>query len=333
MFALLAVFTVIGCTSLRENGINPANGEAAVRAEPVVQFAVADGKPLSSGIHGITIRCISTRERRYVGAPDLKQCMYVSADVTTLDLEANQTKRDEVLAYLLNLSDHNCATFMSRAFASKAGIETTRGTLKDIMTGLSAALAAHAPGASSVLGLANLAFGSSVDNFDRNYYVDKAFSAMENAIGAERARIRADISQNRTHNVVSAVNPTSKKTIPGYTMADALSDLVEYDQACSIQRGVRKLSEIAATDKKQQENNVDQAEGRKTESQLTAQSQMQTADDFSGLTAARLKQEQELAAKEAQIAAREKQLASDQASLKAKEDALAAKEQAKNKKK
>src|SRR4051812_17247078 len=168
---LTLLLAAAGCANFRESRFNPANSEVTVRSEPVVQFGVVPGEPMASPFEGVTVRCIATREQQYRDAPKFSQCMYMSADITKIKLDADKKMRNQVLSYLLNLSDHNCATFMARAFATKAGVEATRGTLKDLMTGLSAALAAHAPGPSSVLGLANLAFGSSVDNFDRNYYV------------------------------------------------------------------------------------------------------------------------------------------------------------------
>lgn len=148
-----------------------------------------------------------------------------SADLTTL--------RNSHVSFLLNISDHNCTTFLNRAFASKSGVDTTSRTFNDILTGLSAATANAQPHAAAGLSVANLVIGKTVDNVNSTYYFEKTFQALAASIHAERNGIKTELKKNLTDDIGK------------FTIYDALALVHKYDNACSIRVGLEKLQGIA----------------------------------------------------------------------------------------
>ncbi|MED5597191.1 hypothetical protein [Janthinobacterium sp. P210006] len=174
------------------------------------------------------------------------QCLYRSVDKdtllpyfkltsTTIDggNAALAYKRDVYIAYLMSVADQNCSNFLGRAFANKTSVDSLRGTLNDVLTGSTAAIATSAPPTAAALALTNLVTNKSIDNFNQSFYFEKTFSAMRSAIISLRSELRIQIQSNMSKNYRA------------YSISDAMSDMTRYDEGCSIMAGVNKLQQLA----------------------------------------------------------------------------------------
>lgn len=237
-FLLAVAFLSNGCAST----------EKILRSEPSVfmNTQLQTKLDLPPEIEGaLVLRCVRTRNVKFADrankAPGSdKECLYITADMSGLTkvLEhVDQANRDKLVSVLLMVSDGNCNTWLARAFANKVGLDTTKGFIQDIATGLSAATANSIPGVSAGLDIANLIADKSVTGIDTNYYLKGTFQAMESAILSERILLRTDIRNNLS------------QTTDTYSIFDAIGDIYAYDRACSIEGGLLKLSELANTEK------------------------------------------------------------------------------------
>lgn len=221
--------------------------ERFLRPEPA--FHINSGQQISLTLpddikDSVALRCVGNRQVSYTdGLPKPDQCLYISADITKipalLDKFSKESNRDTVARLLISVSDQNCTTFLARAFANKAGIDTTNGILSDLATGGAAGTAAANPAISAGLNVGNLLFGKTTGNFDKTYYAEKTFQAMESAILGERAETKALI----------VTNLRTKKTSQ-YTIFDVLGEIKQYDESCSIQHGLLKLASVADENRK-----------------------------------------------------------------------------------
>lgn len=222
------------------------------------------------------------------------QCLYFSVETKQMLDDFSRLSTDEdrrmlrnmFISYLLNVSDQNCSTFLNRAFANKASFDTGKSMFQDIMTGSSAAIANASPPAAAGLSLGNLLVGKSVDNINATFYFDKTFQAMAAAIDVERTNVLTDAGLLRPSDKTASSSPTSEANQNGnaqqpksasqdtkglpvgwrnafrrpydmYTMYDALADVRNYDDACSIRRGLARLQLLAQDLKGQAQNRLD----------------------------------------------------------------------------
>lgn len=193
--------------------------------------------------HVVTLKCLDKRFETERSEPvsEGNRCLYYSVDEPKIFNNFGQSKggvelatlRNTYISFLMNLSEHNCTTFLNRAFASKSVLDTSAGTFNDILTGLSAATANAQPHAAAGLGVANLIIGKTVDNVNSTYYFDKTFQALASSIHAER--------EERKQALVKRYNDD----IRTFTIYDALAAVLRYDNACSIRVGLEKLQGIA----------------------------------------------------------------------------------------
>ncbi len=195
---------------------------------------------------------------------DILGCRYYSVDLTNIleqftsekqkEIKAQQKKdnpssneladlRNHYISYLLNIADQNCETFLNRAFANKAGMDTTKNIFQDVLTGSSAGLANSLPSFSAALGFGNLLFGKTVDHINSTFFIQSAFQAIGSAIYLERSKIKEEI-------LLKTLNTYQK-----YTIYDSLSDLRRYESACSIRIGVGKLQILAENAIKEKNEN------------------------------------------------------------------------------
>lgn len=190
-----------------------------------------------------------------------RECLYVSADTFKLSGSIDglsgtvdglsgtvdfAVRRDEMISFLMGLSDINCSNFLHRAFANKAGLDFANGLLSNITTGASAGAAFSSPVASAALSASNLVVGKGIDSFNSTYYYDKTFQAMESAIEAERIRIKTSVLAKQ--KLFSGDGKLVK-----YSFGEAVSDVRKYDDACSIKAGLAQLIQIADARKKDDE--------------------------------------------------------------------------------
>lgn len=133
----------------------------------------------------------------------------------------------------MNISDGNCTTFLHRFYATKAGWDAAHGTGKDIATAIAAGTAKVASGFSGAIGLANLAGGTAIDNIDKSYYSEKTIQAITAAIKSLRATSKKRVMDG------------AAREITDYSYFEALNDLENFDNDCSLQRGIEQIAELA----------------------------------------------------------------------------------------
>jgi hypothetical protein len=188
----------------------------------------------------IQLQCMRYQDHNNLpDAPrNLRECLYVTTDASKLLASASKdiAERDEVISYLTAISDFNCSNFMMRAFALRTGMDASKSFLSDLATGASAGTAFSTPALSAGLSLSNLVVGKGVDAITGAYYFGETFSAMESLISAERMRIKRYIRSRQA---------TVDNKFPAYDLRAALSDIRDYDDACSIKFGLGKLKQNA----------------------------------------------------------------------------------------
>ena len=206
-----------------------------------------DGAPTGEATDNdrIEVKCVRTPRSENIApteAAPVQQCLYMSIDIRdVLKVPVrNPAERNRLVHLLMNVSDYNCSTFLMRAFANKTGTEATRNTAKDIATAIAAGTARVAGAFSSGIGLVNLVGGTAIDNVNASYYADKTFQVMSTAIGAERDKARTTVL---THL-------KSTTSLAEYSFFEALEDAHEYDDSCSLRRGLESLA-AAANNQKQ----------------------------------------------------------------------------------
>ena len=227
--SVLAAAMLAGC----------ANTEQYLHSEPATHFPTTQPLAMPTGFgHAVKLRCIEGDDAKDAGGRE--QCRYLSADVADLAPERiDRTKRDQIVAALLGVSDLNCSKFLQRAFANRAAFDFGKKLTQDLTTAASAATASASAPVSAVLDGLNLVIGKSVESFNATYYFDKTFQAMEAAIEAERSQRRALIA--------------AKQADADYSLAEAIADVRGYDDACSIKAGLRRLLSTAEEKKNESE--------------------------------------------------------------------------------
>lgn len=228
--AVALSISVLGC----------ANSAQMLRSRPVTHYPSSNAQLSTPGGLSdlLSLRCVKgDEESSGEVSTTYHECTYVSADISGLvdkmgepDIEA---RRNTLVSLLTSISDMNCSTFLHRAFANRAGADFTKSFVTDIATGASAVTAFSSAAASSVLSVSNLVVGKGIDSFNSTYYFEKSFQAMESAIAAERALIKTEMFAKQADPTLS------------YTIANALSDIRRYDDACSFKAGLSKLVEIS----------------------------------------------------------------------------------------
>ncbi|MEK6373382.1 MAG: hypothetical protein AABO58_11880 [Acidobacteriota bacterium] len=216
---------------------------------PLPALDEKSGVPTEAPAAEIEIKCVRTPRSESVTPTEnaaVPQCLYMSMDMNrVLNVPTrNRFERNRLVHLLVNVSDNNCSTFLMRAFAHKAGAEAARNTGKDIATAIAAGTARVAGGFASGLGLVNLAGGTAIDSFNTTYYADKTFQMMAAAIGAERSKARKVIVEN------------SIAEIGDYSFFEALEDMHDYDDSCSIRRGLESLASAANSEKKDKDQKL-----------------------------------------------------------------------------
>jgi hypothetical protein len=250
-----------------------AGTEEYLRSTPATHFPTGQSLTLDTNLSEImTLHCLKTSKIKYedTSGPGSKEeeCLYISASITKFAAADSSARiRNHAIDTLLSVSDINCSTFLNRAFANRAGLDYTKTLLQDLATAGSAGVATVSAPLSAGLSGTNLLVGKSVDTFTATYYVQQTFQAMETAIDASRQTVRAQILSHEAVPVPSSA-PDSVASAPEasgphasapdasapspqtYSFADALAEIREYDDACSIKGGLAKLNTAATNSKK-----------------------------------------------------------------------------------
>jgi len=260
-FSILLLALVTGC----------ANSDRVLRPEHVTYVPWEEkGKevPLAKD-HVVNLKCLDKRFPGEGSEPvsEGNRCLYYAVDERNI-FENFGTKpasaelagvRNTYISFLMNLSEHNCTTFLNRAFASKSVLDTSAGTFNDVLTGLSAATANAQPHAAAGLGVANLIIGKTVDNVNSTYYFEKTFQALASSIHAEREERKQSVLKRYTEDIRT------------FTIYDALAAVHRYDNACSIRVGLEKLQGIAQDAANKNQTILEQTERvKQQEKELTS---------------------------------------------------------------
>ena len=211
-----------------------------LRSEPVTYFSGQQEIALPNTtspyirVHCVDDFAVSHEQPSFkpTNGPVGRECSYVSAEVNPF---IAPTKPDDVRALIHTLiyySDLNCSNFLHRAFANRSALDFSKSLTQDIATGASAVTAFSTPAASAILSGANLIVGKGVSDFDITYYLDKTFQAMQDAIAGERAKRLALIVAQTDGNEMAS-------------LAQLLSLIRSYDDACSIRDGLDQLATVA----------------------------------------------------------------------------------------
>ena len=177
--------------------------------------------------------------------------LYLSVDITgvlaqpnhglpsgdELDLRLRQ-RRNKIINVLLFVSDFNAETYLSRAFANRLFIDTGNTILQESMMGVASGAAAARPELASALGISALVVGTAADQVNTSFYLNQTFQAVETVIRTERELLRRGIR-----------NKMRRLSYDEYSLHDALSDVRQYSEHCSIRAGLQGLSRIAEHDR------------------------------------------------------------------------------------
>ena len=212
----------------------------------VVTLPQAAATPLAGEDDHLDVRCIRTPAaggmERVSNTDVRQQCLYVGVDwqdILRLPVR-NKAERDRAIGLLVNLSDSNCSVFTTRLLGTKASLDATRNSFRELATATSAGTAATLPGLSAVIGLANMVGGTSLDNISAAFYADKTAQAVTAAITAERARTQKILFDGLL------------KDPKDYSYFQSVKDWQAYDHACSLESGLEQLLAIANNEAKRQ---------------------------------------------------------------------------------
>jgi hypothetical protein len=224
-----------------------AGTSAYLGSEPALHFPVKTTIALPDNIKNfIKVHCLETAAVKYEdlapGATENGKCLYTSADVSAVGAATVTVEvRNEIIGALVTISDTNCRQFLNRAFAQRSTGDFTKTFLQDIATALSAVTAHGSPALASTLSGTNLIVGKGYEAFDATFYVNKTFDAMETSIRAERTKRYAKLIANQDEGIAK------------YSLSQALNEVGEYDDACSIKTGLASLAAAADTSNKASE--------------------------------------------------------------------------------
>jgi hypothetical protein len=135
-----------------------------------------------------------------------------------------------------------------RLSACRAGLDFSKTFTTDLATGISAAAAHAHPSVAAGLSVGTLLVGKGVDSFNATYYYEKTFQALKSVITANRQEVRRQVFA-RQAKARETVNP-----VP-YSVTEAISDIREYDDSCSIMSGLDKLVQVAGQQQTKEEQN------------------------------------------------------------------------------
>jgi len=180
---------------------------------------------------------------------------------------------------LLGMSDYNCRHFLDSAFAVKSDTSFASSLISTIFSATTTVITpiSEIPAlVPTAINAGNTATTGAATALDSNFFAKQSFDVMAQGIKASRAQRRAEIDARLCQTFHMFINKDGKAKrkdtgcdvpkngdYPGfhparyYDMSDALSDVIAYDQICSIQGGLSVLTSDAANKKRE----ADQAAG------------------------------------------------------------------------
>lgn len=195
--------------------------------------------PIRSNEQPASAFITATCDRRTRGAV---RCSHVSVrpDAVLAAPTSTLHERNRIIALLLRVSDYNCSAFTAQTFGRKAQLQTTN----TILDSVNSALAAKSDNKSSLVDMLNLAGKTANGVLWHSSKLGSAEIAVEIAISTTRRKLREQIARR-------AVEP-----VETYALLDALGDLTEYDETCSLERGKELALQAAAMATRQEAERV-----------------------------------------------------------------------------
>jgi len=169
-------------------------------------------------------------------------------------LEANRTQATELM---LMLAKSNCEAFLSRTFANERGLSFWRSSLSNLGNAAAGATAFASAGVSAAISATNIVVGAHYDAFDATYLGKQALPAILEEIRASTNKKETEIRDN-----LAGDKPNHR----AYSILTAIADIRSYGSLCSLENGVRGLTEKSFLKKSNndQESNVEPSEAQAT---------------------------------------------------------------------
>jgi hypothetical protein len=153
-----------------------------------------------------------------------------------------ERQRNEIIGYLLNISDSNCNNFLDRLFAKQTSVSFVKG-LTNVVTSPGAALTAFASvPAAAGLNATNAIFSGGADAINTDIYYSKTAPDIAQAIRNRRAQIREDITLRELGTTPAAVGHKASES------AQAKAKTAQ--EACAAAEKATKTDADKVTNKK-----------------------------------------------------------------------------------
>jgi hypothetical protein len=178
-----------------------------------------------------------------------------SGSVTITESATDLSKRrDDIVKFLIYISDHNCNLYLNRIFALNKTRHAIVGLGKNMVTAGTAGTAFISPPIAAGLGLFNLLGGALSDQIDQNFYSSDTFEALEAVISSTRLAQKKVILDALSANPVDDTTGKSK-----YAIMDALNDIQAYDAMASFRGALQAIQDKATADKVNTQGAMDAA--------------------------------------------------------------------------
>jgi hypothetical protein len=178
-------------------------------------------------------------------------CVYAAFKEDTVDsalMSQNPNIVSNTITQVLDLSDENCAMWDARVFAFRTGSGFAGGFIQQVLsTGGAVAGLLSGPAAAGV-SAANAGVGAFTTGINTTYYANKAMDQIDSDIRTNRQQAKANINARlpvaptptAAPSPISASSGSATATatstpVPKYSGLDAKSDLIAYDNLCSLQ--------------------------------------------------------------------------------------------------
>jgi len=180
-------------------------------------------------------------------------CVYSAFDIDTVDsalMSQNPAIVSNTITQVLDLSDQNCEAWRARVFAFRTGSGFAGNFIQQVL-GTGGAFASLLSGpAGSGVSAGNAAVNAFTTGINSSYYANKAMDQIDSEIHTERQQAKANIiarlpvtpapTPTPTPSVASTSSGSATATAtptpgPRYSGIDAKSDLIAYDNLCSLE--------------------------------------------------------------------------------------------------
>lgn len=242
-FPVLVALVVVGCTFT----------EPRIRAEPVI-FRPVTSTPGASTSSGLVEHCAEwhpciVRAYDWMQGVDGGECIYDTFTYQSVVDELGKPDAVQPTVYqILDTSDYNCINFLNRAFALRVNGSFFKDLVSTGISSTAAVVSLVGPAViTSGLSAGNAVIGGGFSAFLSNYFANKGMIDLITDIINSRHRIRERI-QPRLDAPRSARSPAASAGLVGaipssrpsptpavpYAGVEALKDIQDYDQTCSL---------------------------------------------------------------------------------------------------